>query len=160
MSTAHRAELETLALLLLGAAVFLPALGQETRLMSREVRHAELARVMVETGEYAVPHLFGRPYTDKPPLFNWTAAGLFVATGRTDLAVARMPSVLSAIAAALAVYALGARWMGGRAGFWSGIVWLGSWIVVEWARASRMDMMMACLDSLEHPACGHGGCGA
>ncbi len=133
-----------LALILaIGAAVFLPALGQETSLVSREARHAEIAREMLVTGEYAVPYVCGIPYIDKPPLFNWIVAGLFRVTGRVDFAVARFPSVVAAIAAAIAIYLLGARWASPRAGVLASIVWLTSWLVVEWGRASRMDMMMA-----------------
>jgi len=141
----HRTPLHILGLLLLGSVVFLPCLGQERRFGSREIRHAEIAREIAESGDYAVPHLFGRPYIDKPPLFNWSVALLFRLTGRVDFFVARLPSALCAIAAMLGLYILGKRWYSARAGIYSAVIWCSTWLVVEWSRFSRMDMMMACL---------------
>src|SRR5262245_1432802 len=39
-----------------------------------EGRYAEIAREMVERGEWVVPVLQGEPYLDKPPLFYWLVA--------------------------------------------------------------------------------------
>jgi 4-amino-4-deoxy-L-arabinose transferase-like glycosyltransferase len=137
--------MEVAVLLALGAAVFLPNLGQEIAIESREARHAEIARTMLATGEYMVPVVMGRPYVDKPPLFNWAAAGLFALTGRADFTIARLPSALCAIASMLGVYILGRRWLTPRAGVLAAAIWATSWLAVEWGRAARMDMMMTCL---------------
>jgi len=134
-----------LALLLAGSVVFLPNLGQELHVDGREARHAEISRAMVETGDYLVPSVFGRPYIDKPPLYNWCAAALFRLTGRVTFALARLPSAVAAIAAALGIYVLGRRWFSPRAGIVASIVWMTSWLVIEWGRLSRMDMMFATL---------------
>ena len=140
-----RAWVHVAALLALAAAAFLPDLGQDTDIESREDRHAEIAREMVESGNYAVPHLCGQPYIDKPPLFNWVVALLFRLTGRIDYAVARFPSVVMSTAAMLGIYALGRRWFSARAGLFAAAIWATSWLVVEWSRFARMDMMLASL---------------
>lgn len=131
--------------LLLGAAVFLPNLGQEISLKKNEGRHAEIARNMLQTGQYIVPYTCGKPYIDKPPFFNWTVAALSLGTGRADIVTARLASALSAIAAALAVYVLGVRWFSPRAGVLAAIMWITCWMTIEWGRFARMDMMMAAL---------------
>ena len=41
-----------------------------------EPRYTEIAREMVELGDYAVAHLNGEVYPDKPALFFWMSAGL------------------------------------------------------------------------------------
>lgn len=145
MKTPPNVFVHVVTLLLLGAAVFLPDLGQEVRVTGREARHAEIARVMVERGEYMVPYVYGRPYINKPPLFNWTVAAFFRMGNRVDWAVARLPSALCAIAAMLGIYALGRRWFTARAGMFAATLWVTFWLVIEWGRLSRMDMMMACL---------------
>jgi len=127
----------------LGVAVFLPALGREIGVDDREARHAEIAREMVQRGDYLVPHVLGEPYVDKPPLFNITLALMFQLTGRVDFLTARLPGALCSIAMALAIYVLGRRWYGARAGLWAAVIWATSWLVVEWGRTARMDMMMA-----------------
>jgi len=132
-------------LLLLGAAVFLPELGQEIRVTGREARHAEIARLMARSGRYAIPYTCGRPYVDKPPLFHWTVAALFRIGKRVDFIVARQPGALSAIAAMVGIYILGRRWLAGSAAMFAAAIWATSWLVIEWGRFSQMDMMMACL---------------
>ena len=145
MRDRHHTVVQTAALLLLGGVIFLPDLGQEMRVDNREVRHAEIARQMVQSGSYAVAYICGRPYIDKPPLFNWTVGLLFRLTGRANLLVARLPSAICAIAAMLGIYILGKRWLSPRAAIFAATIWATSWLAMEWGRLSRMDMMMACL---------------
>jgi len=137
--------IEVAVVLLVGAAVFLPNLGQEVSLKKNEARHAEIARNMLRTGQYAVPYTCGKLYIDKPPLYNWAVAALSYATDRADLLMARLASALSAILAALATYILGRRWFSPRAGVFAAVMWITSWMAVEWGRFARMDMMMAAL---------------
>ena len=141
----HHPAVQVAALLLIGAAILLPSLGQETRVDGREARHAEIAREMVESGQYAVPHALGRPYIDKAPMFNWIVALLFRLTGRVDFLVARFPSAVCALGAMLGVYVLGRRWFSAPGAIFAALIWATSQLVVEWGRVARSDMMMACL---------------
>lgn len=61
-----------------------------------EPRFALMAREMVESGQWLVPHVAGVPYPDKPPVFLWSVAGLYALTGSLRVAV-----LLPAIAGAL-----------------------------------------------------------
>jgi 4-amino-4-deoxy-L-arabinose transferase-like glycosyltransferase len=62
-----------------------------------EGRNAEVAREMLESGDFVVPHLAGMPYLDKPPALFWATALSIAAFGRTPLA-ARLPAALAAAA--------------------------------------------------------------
>jgi 4-amino-4-deoxy-L-arabinose transferase-like glycosyltransferase len=75
-----------------------------------EPREAEIARGMAEKGPWFIPHLGGKPFVEKPPLYYWAAALSVRAAGRlvgTTTAV-RMVSTLCA-AATLLVLAFAAQ---------------------------------------------------
>jgi len=140
-----RTPLVVCLLLLLEAIILLPWLGQEVRVDEREARHAEIAREMLETGNYVLPRVCGEPYIDKPPLFNCIVALLYRMTGRVDFLIARLPGVFCGMAVAVGAYFLGRRWFSPRAGWLAALIWITSPMVIEWSRLCRMDMMMACL---------------
>jgi len=133
------------ALIILSSFIFFLSLGQEKEISSREIRHAEIAREMAESGNYIIPYLLGKPYTEKPPLFNCCVAFLFKITNRVNLFIARIPSAISAIAAMVGIYLLAMRWFSEKTALYSALIWSTSWIVVKWGRVVRMDMMMSCL---------------
>jgi len=132
-------------LFLLGCIMFFPALGQQKIIRVDEARHAEIAREMVESGEYIVPQSLGHLYKDKPPLFNWTIAALFTLTHHVDFGIARLPSAFAAIIIGIVVYFLGRRWFTARAGIWAAMLWFTFPLVIFWGRLVRCDMVMTCL---------------
>jgi 4-amino-4-deoxy-L-arabinose transferase-like glycosyltransferase len=67
-----------------------------------EGRYAEIAREMVASGDYVVPHLFSIPYLEKPPLLYWLTALSFRAFGESEIA-ARLVPALTATAGVVAV---------------------------------------------------------
>ena len=68
-------------------------LGGTPLLDPDEPVYGQIAREMVKTGQWLTPHLGGRPWFDKPPLFYWTSAAAMAVLGPTELA-ARLPSAL------------------------------------------------------------------
>lgn len=60
-----------------------------------EPRHAEVARTMLVTSDWLVPHLNGEVYPDKPPPPFWLVAGAMKVLGMHDWS-ARIPTVVAA----------------------------------------------------------------
>jgi 4-amino-4-deoxy-L-arabinose transferase-like glycosyltransferase len=82
-----------------------------------EPRYAWVARDMVETGDWVTPHLYGKPWFEKPPLFYWGAALCFKLFGVSE-AAARLPSAISALLATLAMAWLALRLYGAETARW------------------------------------------
>src|SRR6266542_3383231 len=88
--------------------LFFFRLGAIPLLDPDEPVYGQIAREMVTTGHWLTPHLAGRPWFDKPPLFYWASAAAMSLLGPTELA-ARLPSALAAALLAALVFALGRR---------------------------------------------------
>jgi 4-amino-4-deoxy-L-arabinose transferase-like glycosyltransferase len=82
-----------------------------------EPRYAWIARDMVETGDWVTPHLYGKPWFEKPPLYYWSAAICFKLFGVSE-AAARLPSAISALLATLAMAWLAWRIYDGETARW------------------------------------------
>ncbi|MGH7787079.1 MAG: glycosyltransferase family 39 protein [Candidatus Binatia bacterium] len=76
-----------------------------------EGRYAEIAREMVESGDWVTPRLNYVKYFEKPPLVYWTTGLAFLGFGQTELA-ARMPSLLAGLLAVALAVGLAARMYG------------------------------------------------
>ncbi len=82
---------------------------------------AQIARNMLNSGDWVTARLDGIPYMEKAPLIYWLIAGSYKVFGVSDWA-ARIPVALSAIGLAL-LTALFGRWaFGERAGKLAGLV--------------------------------------
>ena len=81
-----------------------------------EARYAEIARLMLETGNWVTPQFdYGILFWGKRPLAIWLSAGSFQLFGVTEFA-ARLPSLLFAIMVLFTVYILGKRQRGADLG--------------------------------------------
>jgi 4-amino-4-deoxy-L-arabinose transferase-like glycosyltransferase len=100
-------------LLLLAIAVRIATLGAYPLMDNTEARYAEIARKMVETGDWVTPQFrYGVAFWSKPPLSTWLAAIAYLVLGVSEFA-ARLASLLPSLAAAWLVWDLAAR-RGGR----------------------------------------------
>ena len=124
-----------------GLATLLPFLGQTRDIAARELRHAEIAREMAESGELLVPTLFGREYAAKPPVMHAMIVGLYHLAGGPSLALARLPSVLAAVAGALALYGLGCVLSGRLTALFAAFALLATFEYRHMARVARPDMV-------------------
>ena len=97
-------ERRVLALFVIAVlAVRLATLGAYPLTDSTEARYAEIARKMVETGQWLVPQFaYGVPFWGKPPLSTWLSAAAMVAIGVGEFA-ARLPSFLLLLASCMPV---------------------------------------------------------
>ena len=81
---------------------------------------AQIARNMLQSGDWVIAHLDGVPYLEKSPLVYWLMAASLRLFGVHDWA-ARIPVALAAILLGLLTYRYG-RWAFGRsAGFYAGL---------------------------------------
>ena len=83
--------------------------------------HGQIARNMVDSGDWVVPHLDGVPYMEKAPLPYWLIAICYLLMGVHDW-VARIPTALAAVLLCFAAARYGAWAFGRRAGFYAGLV--------------------------------------
>jgi 4-amino-4-deoxy-L-arabinose transferase-like glycosyltransferase len=141
-----------LALLVLVAALaYLPGL---TRLDLWEPDEPRIAQVAEElrSGEHAggrvLLRLNGEPYTEKPPLYYWLAAGLGAADGRVGEGAARLPSALAGVAVIGLVAAFGARLLGAGPGLLGAALLLTSWEFAWLARRAQFDVLLALFETL------------
>jgi len=93
--------------------------------------------LMLERGEWVLPHLFDQLYLRKPPGQPWTLAVFEALFGPSEW-VWRLPSVLAAGALAAWVAALSRRWFGGVAGLASGVSCFT--LVALWAQNRSADI--------------------
>ena len=100
-----------LIILLVWAAIYLPALGS-LEIKGEEGRRILPAVRMIETGDYVVPKVGSEPYLRKPPLINWLVAASFKIFGQRNEWTARLPSVLCVLAVALVFITVARRSLG------------------------------------------------
>jgi len=108
-----------------------------------EPRFAEVAREMMESGDYLTPRVNGLPYEEKPPLLFWMIALVSAPIGEVNEWTARIPSVLSGLAVVLFTYALANSLFGAHVAIWSAIVLMTSFNFWWHARTARIDMLLA-----------------
>ncbi|HYR57692.1 MAG TPA: glycosyltransferase family 39 protein, partial [Chthoniobacteraceae bacterium] len=103
--------------LLLWAAIYLPGLGS-TEIKGEEGRRILPAITMLETGNWLVPYVGGKPFLRKPPLVNWAIAASFKLTGVRNEWTARLPSALCVLALALTIAGTsGPGWLNAETAF-------------------------------------------
>ena len=82
---------------------------------------AQIARNMLDSGDWVIAHLDGVPYIEKSPLIYWLIAISYRIFGVHDWS-ARIPVAFAAVLLAWVVYRYG-RWaFGERAGYYAGLV--------------------------------------
>ncbi len=81
---------------------------------------AQIARNMLQSGDWVISHLDGVPYLEKSPLIYWLIASSYRVLGVHDW-VARIPVALAAVLLCWVTWRYG-RWaFGRRAGFYAGL---------------------------------------
>ncbi len=100
------------AFILLAALVVLAAgIGLRSPWPADEPRFAQIAREMVESGQWLFPTRGGEPYPDKPPVFIWLVALFYLATGQLKVAFL-LPSALAGLGTLWLVHDIGRRLWG------------------------------------------------
>ncbi|PKO26584.1 MAG: glycosyl transferase [Betaproteobacteria bacterium HGW-Betaproteobacteria-9] len=99
---------QTLFWLAATALVLFAGIGLRFPWPADEPRFAQIAREMVESGQWLFPTRGGEYYPDKPPVFMWLSALFFQLVGNLKLSFL-LPSVLASIGTLWLVHDLGRR---------------------------------------------------
>lgn len=139
---AARRRRDRFVLFLLGLVLFAPGLGLRDPWPPDEPRFAQIAREMLATGQWLIPHIGGHPYSDKPPVFFWAIAGFETLTGSPRLAFL-LPSLLAALGTLLLTYDLGQRLWNRRVGMLAALLLAFTVQFTLQARMAQIDALLA-----------------
>jgi 4-amino-4-deoxy-L-arabinose transferase-like glycosyltransferase len=136
-----------LIVLLIWAAIYLPALGS-LEIKGEEGRRILPAIRMLETGDYIVPRVGSAAYFSKPPLVNWLVAASFKLFGRRNEWTARTPSVLCVLAVAIAFVTVARGSLGARGSTIAALIWLTNFGMIEKGRLIEIEALYVSLCAL------------
>jgi 4-amino-4-deoxy-L-arabinose transferase-like glycosyltransferase len=87
-----------------------------------ENQYAEIVRVMLLDGDYALPKVNGTLWADNPPLYFWLALLFSWMAGQVNEWTVRLPSALSATALIVSFYLFSRKWFDARVALLSTLV--------------------------------------
>ena len=123
-SAGKKGAISIILLLLVAAAILFINIGGWDLWNPDEPRYAEVAREMLKTGNYLVPHINGEIYPDKPPVFFWLIALCSMPFGDVSAATARFPSAFAALGVIFLTCLLGRKLYNPTVGFFAGLILL------------------------------------
>jgi 4-amino-4-deoxy-L-arabinose transferase-like glycosyltransferase len=114
-------RLQIVVLLVLTVTIYIGTAARPSLLDDADASHALVARGMLERGDWAVLHINGVAWLEKPPVHYWLVAASFALLGESAFAT-RLPVALAVTGLVFLVYSFGSRFFGRRAGFYAGLV--------------------------------------
>ena len=129
------------AIVALSLAVCMFHLGSYGLWEPDEARYAEIAREMLQSGNWIVPHLNYVAYVEKPPLLYWLTTLSLRIFGVSEFA-ARLPVALSAIIGILATYFFALRAFGRRHAILAAAILATTPLYALMAQVLTTDMML------------------
>ena len=130
-----------IVLLILGCLLFFYNIGNRAIWSPDEDEYALVNREMVEDGHWIFPTATGKPYSIKPPLFNWIGSSVSVLYGEVNEFTSRIPSAVAGLAGVITLYFLGVLLFGARAGFLSALVLATCFLYINFARWIQINML-------------------
>lgn len=130
-----------------GLVFFFYRLGSVALIGPDEPRYAQVAREMLERGDFITPTIGGQPWFEKPVLTYWLIAACMRWLGVTELA-ARLPSALLATLTACVLYLTGRRLISSRLGLLSALALIISVMFASFAHGASTDMPLAAVMSI------------
>jgi 4-amino-4-deoxy-L-arabinose transferase-like glycosyltransferase len=131
-----------LLLTALCAVLYFPYLGNTPFFDKGEPREALAVQDIVQRGEWLFPLKRATAIPSKPPLFHWSAALTYQATGRLNEATIRFPSAFYAMLGVLLLYLLGRKLYSGEIGLLGGAILATTLIYSNQAVSARVDMTL------------------
>ena len=107
----------------------------------KESRRVEIAREMVEGGDWLIPHLNNQVILTKPPLYYWSVALASGKTGVTEF-TSRVPSAIAGIGTIIFTFLIGSLLFNPSTGFFAGLILLTTNIFYLQARYAELDTML------------------
>lgn len=126
MKIEHR-NLPYFLIALLGAILFIPALGQVHLFDWDEINFAECAREMLVTKNYLLVQIDFQPFWEKPPLFIWMQALSMKLFGINEFA-ARFPNAIIGMMTLLTFYHVGRKVVNQQLAKWWVLLYIISWL--------------------------------
>ena len=130
---------EICLLILIFGLLFFTLLGNRPLFVPDEGRYAEIAREMVESGDYLIPHLNGILYFEKPPLFYWLSSLSFKLFGIHVAAIRAINALLGALGCLL-TYVIASKLYDQKIGFFSALILASSLLYFTMAHMVTLDM--------------------
>jgi hypothetical protein len=124
--------------------VYFAATTRSTLWDRDEPNYARVAVEMVESGDYLVPTLNGKPWLEKPVLHYWLMSLPIMALGPTEFAC-RFFSVVGVGVSCLLVYAIGRRLLGSQDGLWSIAILACTLMMLVMGTIATMDAVLLAL---------------
>ena len=135
-------SLQIVVLAIISFAIFFLNSGGWDLWNPDEPRYAQVAKEMMESGNWILPHHNNKVYPDKPPVFFWLIALSSMVKGEVTSFSARLPSALAAVLGVFLTYLLGSKLYNARAGFISALV-LTTTVEYFWqGRRANIDMTL------------------
>jgi len=134
--------------LAVAAAVFLGCILSPPSLMDDvDAVQAQIARNMLDSGDWVTARLDGVAYLEKSPLKYWMIAGSYAIFGVRDWA-ARLPVAFAAVALCWLTFRMGAWAFSPRAGLWAGLALATSAGLWLFTRIQIPDVMLTAVIAL------------
>jgi 4-amino-4-deoxy-L-arabinose transferase-like glycosyltransferase len=131
----------------LAALVLLAGLGLRDPWPADEPRFAVVARDMLASGHWLIPHIGGALYADKPPLYFWLLALSFWLTGSVRAGFL-LPSVVAGFVTLALVYDLTHRLYDRTTAAWAGLVLLSTLQFAFEFKAAQIDPVLTMFTTL------------
>jgi 4-amino-4-deoxy-L-arabinose transferase-like glycosyltransferase len=139
----HEHTFNLIWLLIISLSLILAGLGLRDPWPADEPRFVQVAKEMVESGQWFFPTRGGELYPDKPPLFMWSIAFFYWLTGSLRIAFL-LPSALCSVVTVFLVYDLGRRLWSNQVGWYAALVLLLSIQFMAQAKEAQTDAMLSC----------------
>jgi 4-amino-4-deoxy-L-arabinose transferase-like glycosyltransferase len=133
--------IQLLVLIGMAAAIFFFHLGSYGLWEPDEARYAEIAREMLASRNFIVPHLNYVPYIEKPPLLYWLEVAWMALLGVNEFA-ARLTPALAALVGVAATWVFARRTMGPARALLAGGILATSMLYAEMAQVLTTDMLL------------------
>lgn len=104
-----------------------------------ESRWANVAREMLQSGDFIVPRQQGDVFANRPPLTNWCIALTMTLTGREDAWTVRLPTLTATLLTTLIIYGFGRVFLSRLGALIAAISYASMWQVLELGRLAETD---------------------